>query len=122
MYPSKTMFSERYHKHYICGIMNDNTMISTVFRSALFNLSRMGNNIRKICFENELDTCMWDLYNVTGIGVANDIVNRWKRTVVNENIRVAEQIKELVFERDNLQEWLLERGDICDIISFLCTM
>ncbi len=36
------------------------------------------------------------------------------------NVRVAEQVKELVHVRDGMDEWLLERGKINDIINYLC--
>ncbi len=30
-------------------------MVSTVFRSSMCNVSRLGNNIRDVCFKNDID-------------------------------------------------------------------
>ncbi len=38
-----------------------------------------------------------------------------------ENVKVAEQVKELVYVRDRIDVSLLERGEINDIIYYLCT-
>ncbi len=40
---------------------------------------------------------------------------------IKDNVRVAEQVKELVYIRDGMDEWLLERGEINDIINYLST-
>ncbi len=37
------------------------------------------------------------------------------------NLRVAEQVKELVYVRYGMDEWLLDKGEINDIINYLCT-
>ncbi len=39
-----------------------------------------------------------------------------------ENVRLVEQVKELVYVRDQIHEWLLERGQINNIINYLCTV
>ncbi len=38
-----------------------------------------------------------------------------------DNVRVAEQVKELLYVRDWMDEWLSEKGEINDIINYLCT-
>ncbi len=30
-------------------------MVSTVFRSSMYNVSQLGNNIRDVCFKNYID-------------------------------------------------------------------
>ncbi len=41
--------------------------------------------------------------------------------MIEDNVRVAEHVKEFVYVRDGMDEWLLEKGEINDIINYLCT-
>ncbi len=38
-----------------------------------------------------------------------------------DNVRVAGQVKKLVYVRDGMDEWLLEKRKINDIINYLST-
>lgn len=120
LWPGKVMFYTRYLKYFLNGLNSDNDMVSTVFRSSLHNMSRMGNNVRKMCFDN--DVRLRDLFGMDVNEIGRHIITNWKSTIDEEDVRVGQQIKELCKERDCLGEWLLERGEICDIIEFLCVM
>ncbi len=39
----------------------------------------------------------------------------------DKDVRVPEQVKELVYVRDGMDEWFLERGEINEIINYICT-
>ncbi len=41
--------------------------------------------------------------------------------MTEDNVRMPEQVKEFVYVRDGMDEWLLEKGEINDIINYLCT-
>ena len=120
LWPSKIMFYKMYMKHFLSGIASSNSIVNTVFRCSLYNISRMGNNVKQMCMENGID--VWNLKEGDELEVASKMVKQWINEVCEEDVRVGKQIRELCQERDNVQEWLLERQDICDIISILCTM
>ncbi len=43
--PEEVLFSKRFLKHFVKGYCNKNIMVSTVFRSSMCNVSRLGNNM-----------------------------------------------------------------------------
>ncbi len=50
----------------------------------------------------------------------NKIIGKWSESVSDEDKRVGMQELELCIERDRLNEWVFDRGEIFDIINFLC--
>ena len=118
LFPAKVMFYKRFITHFLAGLNNDNVMVSTVYRSALFNLTRLGNNIRHVCFQNDINVWNVGRYSVSQLGQI--IINNWSESVEPDDERIGVQVKELCVERDSLNEWLLDRGEIEDIIEFLC--
>ncbi len=53
--PGEVLFSKRFLKNVVTGYCNKNSIVSTVFRSSMCNVSRLGNNIRDVCFKNDID-------------------------------------------------------------------
>ncbi len=53
--PGELIFSKRFLKHFVTGYCKINSMVSTVCRSSMCNVSRLGNNIRDVCFKNDID-------------------------------------------------------------------
>ncbi len=51
----EVLFSEMFLKHFITGYCNKNSMVSTVFISSMCNIYWLGNNIRDVCFKNDID-------------------------------------------------------------------
>ncbi len=43
--PGEVLFSKRFLKYFVTVYCNKNSMVSTVFRSTMSNVSRLGNNI-----------------------------------------------------------------------------
>ncbi len=52
----------------------------------------------------------------------NKIIRKWSESVSDEDKRVGKQVLELCIERDSLNEWVFDRGEIFDIINFLCVI
>ncbi len=52
----------------------------------------------------------------------NKIIGKWAESVSDEDKRVGMQVLELCIERDSLNEWVVDRGKIVDIIIFLCVI
>ncbi len=95
-------------------------MVSTVFRSSMCNVSRLGNNIRNVCFKNDID--LHSLHTVSIGEMNNNIIGKWSESVSDEDKRVGMQVLELCIERDSLNEWVFDRAEIFDIINFLCVI
>ena len=117
--PVNVMLAKRYIKHFMSGYVNKNTTVRSVFRSALYNVSRLGNNIRQICYDFNVDLSALDTLGANGIvKMINDV---WNDNFDVEDKHIGIQIKELCNKRDSLDEWVLEEGEIRDIIQTLCT-
>ncbi len=97
--PEEVLFSKRFLKHFVTGYCNKHSMVSIVFRSSMCNVSRLGNNIRDICFKNDLD--LHSLHIVFIGEMNNTIIGRLSESVSDEDKRVGMQILELCMERDS---------------------
>ncbi len=88
----------------------------------MYTDSRIGQNIR--CLAYKCGFYIKDLVKLTCIDIVSRVSDEWKDQMAEDNIRVAEQVKELVYVRDGMDEWLLtlEKGEINDIINYLCTV
>ncbi len=92
-------------------------MVSHVFRSSIYNVSRLGSNIRGVCFKNDID--LYSLHTVSICEMNNKLIGKWSESVSDEDKRVGMQVLELCIERDSLNEWVFDKGEIFDIIIFL---
>ncbi len=97
----KVMFYKRFIKHFMSGFHSKNEMVRTVFRSSLFNMSRLGKNFRHVCFENNINVWNVDLNTIGSKSIMF--------VFENEDERVGAQVKELCIERDRISEWVLDR-------------
>ncbi len=111
--PGEVLFIKRFLKHFVTGYCNKNGMVSTVFRLSMCNVSRLGNNIRDVCFKNDIE--LYSLHTVTIDEMNNKIIGKWSESVSDEDKQGGMQV-ELCIERDSLNEWVFDRGDIFDII------
>ncbi len=106
--PKEVLFSKRFLKHFVTGYCNKNSMVFTVFRSLMCNVSRLGNNIQDLCFKNDID--LHSLHMVSIGEMNNKIIGKWSENVRDEDKRVGMQVLELCIEKDCLNEWVLDRG------------
>ncbi len=61
-----------------------------------------------------------DLVKFTCIDIINRECDEWKDQMTEVNVRVAGQVTQLV-TWNRMDELLLEKGEINDIINYLCT-
>ncbi len=52
----------------------------------------------------------------------NKIIDKWSKSVNDEDNQVGMQVLELCIERDSLNEWVFDSGEIFDIINILCVI
>ncbi len=87
-------------------------MVNTDFRSSMCNLSRLGNNIRDVCFKNDID--LHSLHTVTIGEMNNKIIGRWSESVNDGDNRVLV----LCLERDSFNEWVFDKGKSLILLIF----
>ncbi len=81
--------------------------------------SRIGQNIRYLAYKCRF--YIKDLVKFTCTDIISRVCDEWKNRMIEDNVMVAEQVKELVYVRETMDECLLEKGEINDIINYLCT-
>ncbi len=54
--------------------------------------------------------------------INNKIIDKWLESVIDEDKRVGMQVLELGIERDSLNEWVFDRGEIVNIIKCVCVI
>ncbi len=74
----------------------------------MYTDSRIGHNIRYLAYK--CGFYIKDLVKLTCTNIISSICDESKDRMTDDNVRVAEQVKELVYVRDGMDEWLLERG------------
>ncbi len=62
------------------------------------------------------------VYIVSTGEMNNKIIGKWSVSVSDEDKRVGMQVLELCIERDSLNEWVFDKGEIFYIIIFLCVI
>ncbi len=81
--PGEVLFSTRFLKHFVTGYCNKNSMVSTVFRSSMCNVSRLVKNIQDLCFKNAID--LHSLHTVSIGEMNNKIIGKWLESVSDED-------------------------------------
>ena len=115
-------FHKRFVQFYFNCIKSDNDLVNYVFRSALTNDSRLGSNIRFILhkFNVNVNNVFHDEDNIQS-DLLKQIVNEYINMQNEPDIRVGEQILELIKHRDSLDIWLLNKKEIREVIDMLST-
>ncbi len=76
----------------------------------MYTYSRIGQNIRHLAYKYGF--YIKDLVKLTFTDIISRVCDEWKDRMTEYNVNVAEQVKELVYVRDGMKEWLLEREEI----------
>ncbi len=80
----EVLFSKRFLKHFVTGYCNKNSIVSTVCRSSMCNVSRLGNNIRDVCFKNDIN--FHSLHAVSVGEMNNNIIGKWSESVSDKSV------------------------------------
>ncbi len=117
--PLHVGIAKRFLKHVHTGFNHDNILVRFLFQITMHTDSRIGQNIRYLAYK--WGFYIKDLVKLTCTDIISRVCDEWKDRMTEDNFRVAEQVKDLVYVRDGMDEWLLEKGEINDIINYLCT-
>ncbi len=64
----------------------------------MYTDSRIGQNIRYLAYKCEF--YIKDLIQLTCTDIISRVCDEWKDQMTDDNVRIAEQVKELVYVRD----------------------
>ncbi len=78
------------------------------------------NNVRDVWFKN--DTDLHSLHTVSIGEMNNKSIGKWSEGVIDKDKRVGIQVLELSIETDSLNKWVFYKGEIFDIINFVCVI
>ena len=100
-------------------MQRNNSVVQFVFQSAISNDTRLGNNLRYILYEHDLNISNVDKANMDFNVLCKIILSKWNMRCDENSSRLATHILELIARRDSLEPWLLSRKEIQDVIELI---
>jgi hypothetical protein len=119
--PVNYLMYKRFSKFFLKGLQHKNKSVNGVFRSSMFYSSRLSNNFRYIA--SHCNKGISTFCKMSVIDCLKTIDETFELSSHDGIIRVAQQIRELCFKRDcrTIDEWVLDKNEIIEILSMLCT-
>ena len=102
------------------GIESDNPVISVLCQLSLLSNTRLGNSVRSIFKEADLEAYKWSFYNEKL--VSGKLVSKWFLNCDEKNVNVGAQIREVIQMQDTFTPKVLDRHECCFVINELCTL
>jgi hypothetical protein len=118
--PLEIVLKRRFLKFFHTGLSSKNNMVQSIFKLASKGYSRLGCNFRAICSSVYNSDGYLACYTIDHI--MNNLVDKWRNSIADEDVRSASQIRELVDIRDGISSNLLSRAECQQIIDFVSTM
>ena len=120
--PPVVIFRKRFIKFFGDSLGCSNNVVNYIFKSAMTQDSRIGNNIRFILYELGLPMDC-DLSNMTGMTkkLCDTVLERWNSGHDEADKRLGEHILELIERSDSIETWILDKKELQDVIDMLCT-
>ena len=117
--PPNVCIYQRFVNFFYSGLLSDNATVSSMFQMSLYNPSRMGNNIQYVF---ELAGCDFNnIYTVGSRVVRQSLLDKWSGSFCEDDVSKATQIRELISERDCMNDWILNYDECQYLITVLCT-
>ena len=117
----KVLFLTRFMRYFLTNVASSNSVVKYIFQSATRENSRLGNNLRYILHKVNLNVRDMTINEWNYNDIYNLITDNWKNNFMEEDIRISEQILDLIEKRDSLEPWILNRGEIQNVIDMLAT-
>ena len=108
-------------RYFLTNVASSNSVVKYIFQSATRENSRLGNNLRYILHKVNLNVRDMTINEWNYNDIYNLITDNWKNNFMEEDIRISEQILDLIEKRDSLEPWILNRGEIQNVIDMLAT-
>ena len=115
--PVEIILAKRFLKHFLSGYQNNNYLLKTVFQSFMYGVSRLSRTFRHLANRHNLPR--FNIEQIKKSGVNNFVESSW-RDLMEKDVQVGKQIKELCQWRDRLDEGLFNTEQITDICYELC--
>ncbi len=100
--PLDVSIAKRFVKHVHLGFNHDNSLVIFIFQNTMDTDSRIGQNIKYLA--HKCGFYIKDLVKLTCTGIISRVCGEWKDRMTEDNVRVAEQVKELVYVRDGMDD------------------
>jgi hypothetical protein len=117
--PLPVILKQRFVNFFYGGIESTNELVRFMFRNALCNNTRMGNNLNLIL--NSLSLCPCNAYKYSPDMLCKHVFYKWMTCVNEEDVRVATQIQEVIAMRDSHYKSILNGSECKLLIYDLCT-
>ena len=117
--PIDTIIFQRFYSFFLSGFMSDNETVKFVFRMALHNHSRIGNNIKLVLYKVGLSVNQ--IRDILAADMREYLRAEWCYTCKENDIQNGAQIRELILRRDSVEKLILDRNECTHIINSLCT-
>jgi hypothetical protein len=115
--PVDILLMQRFIKFFYSGVNSKNSVVSHIFRNAVYSNSRLGRNIKHIVVNY---CCTTPSMNCNGMELCRNLYRQWISNCPDEDLRISYQISELIGERDSIVPSSLALHEVKDLIEFLC--
>jgi hypothetical protein len=117
--PLPVILQQRFINFFYAGLKSKNNLVRYMFNNALCNDTRLGRNFNYILNSISLCSCNAEIYNQDVL--YKSICQKWWSSCVEDDVRVAAQVREVIFMRDNPVKCFLNGAECKHIIYELCT-
>lgn len=120
--PADLQINLRFLKHMSLGLNHENSTVNFLFNMCnCLHRTVMARNFKYICDSYGISSNF--VSNSSPTIVKNAVKKKYYSTIQENDKAIGTQIRELVFMRDclNMEDFSLNRNDICDIIFYLAT-
>jgi PHP family Zn ribbon phosphoesterase len=117
--PLPVILHQRFINFFYSGLCSKNNLVRFMFNNAICHNTRIGANLNIIM--NSMSLCSCYVHNLKPDLLCKSISNKWWTTCTEDDLRVASQIREIVFMRDSPFDMFLNRDECKDLLYHLCT-
>ena len=95
-------------RYFLTNVESNNSIVKYIFQSAVRENSRLGNNLRYILHKVNFNVRDMIINEINYNEIYKSIIDNWKVSFSESDIRVSEHILELIGKRDSLEPWILK--------------
>ena len=115
--PPKVLFLTRFIRYFLTNVLSENSVVKYVFQSAVKENSILGNNFRYVLHKVNINVQDMTLHELNYNEIYTKIINNWKNSFTENDIRISEHILELIQQRDSLEPHILNKVEVQNIIN-----
>ena len=90
-------------RYFSTNVESNNSIVRYIFQSAVREDSRLGNNLRYILHKVNFNVRDIIVNEINHMEICKNIINSWKNSFSENEVKVSEHILELIGRRDSLE-------------------